>query len=231
MGDPHILQSFDTRLDELSERLQAMAATVGDMVEGCLDAFLDSDAAAAQRIIHKDLDVDRHDEAIRTDVMDILACLAPVASDLRQVLAVEHAASNLERVGDKAKSIAKRGLALSGAAMGLSAETLDLLRGLQRAVAKMLRDAVDALAQRSYILAADVEGRDASADGLYDDLFHHVIAQLQRDPDQAAALVHALFVGKSLECIGDHATNIAEEVRFLLRGSVVSATRGATDAE
>lgn len=230
MTEPHTLQSFDERLDRLSEQLQAMAGIVGTMVDGCLDAFLDSDSAAAQSIIHRDLDVDRHDEAIRTDVMDILARLAPVASDLRQVLAVEHAASNLERVGDKAKSIAKRGLALNGTIPELNPETLDLLRGLRRAVAKMLHDAVDALARRSYILAADVEGRDAGADGLYDDLFHHVIAQLQQDPTHAAVNVHALFVGKSLERIGDHATNIAEEVRFLLRGSVVSATR-ETDAE
>ena len=218
MATPHTLRSFDERLDELGEHLQAMAATVTKMVEGCLDAFLGDDCAAAQAIIHQDLEVDRRDEAIHLEVLDILARLQPVASDLRQVLAMERAASNLERVGDKAKGIAKRCLALNGVAPELSQDTLDLLHGLQRAVGKMLNDAVSALARRSYILAADVEGRDSAADDLYDDLFHHVVAQLQQEPSRAAANVHALFVGKALERIGDHASNIAEEVRFLLRG-------------
>lgn len=224
MAPSHTLRSFDERLNELGAHLQAMADSAGDMVDGCLDAFLSNDCTAAQAIIHQDLEVDRRDEAIHAEVLDILARMQPVASDLRQVLAMERAASNLERVGDKAKGIAKRCLALNGVTPELSEATLDILRGLQRAVAKMLTDAVAALARRSYILAADVEGRDAGADGLYDDLFHHVVAELQRDPSQAAANIHALFVGKALERIGDHASNIAQEVRFLLRGSVAQGT-------
>lgn len=223
MTKPHTLTSFDERLVGLTEQLRSLATTAGTMVDGCLDAFLDKDCAAAQAIIHRDLDVDRLEEAIHADVMDILARLQPVSSDLRLVLAVERAASNLERVGDKAKSIAKRCLALDGAAPALKQETLDLLRGLERAVSKMLEDAIASLTRRSYILAADVEARDASADDLYDDLFHHVVAQLQQDPANAAVNVHALFVGKALERIGDHAANIAEEVRFLLRGRLAGA--------
>ena len=218
MTEPHTLSSFDQRLDAATAHLLEMGAQVSAMLEQCLKTFLDVDCTAAQEIIHDDLEVDRREAAIHDEVMDILARLQPVASDLRLVLAIERAASNLERVGDKAKGIAKRCMALDGQAPRMSAETKDLLRGLDRAVAKMLKDALAALERHSYILAAEVEGRDATADELYDDLFHHAVAQLQKEPQHAAATIHSLFVGKSLERVGDHAANIAEEVRFILRG-------------
>lgn len=218
MTEPHTLSSFDQSLDAATSHLLEMGAQVNVMLEQCLSVFLENDCTAAQEIIHQDLEIDRREAAIHEEVMDILGRLQPVASDLRLVLAIERAASNLERVGDKAKSIAKRCMALDGQAPSVSADTTDLLRALDRSVAKMLKDALEALGRNSYILAADVESRDVKADELYDDLFHHAVAHLQKEPQNAAATIHSLFVGKSLERVGDHAANIAEEVRFVLRG-------------
>ena len=225
MTEPHTLSSFDQSLDAATAHVLEMGALVSAMLKQCLKAYLDIDCTVAQEIIHQDLEIDRREVAIHDEVMDILARLQPVASDLRLVLAIERAASNLERVGDKAKSIAKRCMALDGQAPRMSAETKDLLGALARAVTKMLNDALTALERRSYILAAEVESRDATADELYDDLFHHVVVQLQKEPENAAATIHSLFVGKSLERVGDHAGNIAEEVRFILRGREEQGTR------
>ncbi len=225
MTKPHTLSSFDQRLDAATAHVLEMGALVSAMLEQCLKAYLDIDCTVAQEIIHQDLEIDRREAAIHDEVMDILGRLQPVACDLRLVLAIERAASNLERVGDKAKSIAKRCMALDGQAPRMSKETKDLLRALDRAVTKMLKDALTALERHSYILAAEVESRDATADELYDDLFHHVVAQLRKEPDNAAATIHSLFVGKSLERVGDHAANIAEEVRFILRGREEEGTR------
>lgn len=218
MTEPHTLKSFDQTIDQATADLLEMAEAVGGMLDRCLDTFINKDCAAAQEVIHRDLAVDQREDAIHAEVMDILARLQPVASDLRRVLAIERAASNLERVGDKAKNIAKRCLALNGVAPELAPETVDLLRALERAVVNMMRDAIKALSRNSYILATEVEKRDDAADELYDDLFHHATTQLQKRPENATAIIHALFVGKSLERVGDHATNIAEEVRFILRG-------------
>ncbi|WPL17623.1 PhoU-like phosphate uptake regulator [Thiorhodovibrio winogradskyi] len=222
MTEPHTLKLFDKALDRATDDLLEMAESVSAMLERCLDTFLDKDCEAARQVIHSDLEIDRREEAIHAEVMDILARLQPVASDLRLVLAIERAASNLERVGDKAKNIAKRCLAMKGISPTLAPETIDLLRALERSVAKMLRDAIEALSRRSQLLATEVEQRDDTADELYDDLFHHAITQLQQRPEDAAANIHALFVGKNLERVGDHATNIAEEVHFILRGRNVS---------
>jgi phosphate transport system protein len=225
MQGHHILKSYDARLDALKQRLERMGEDAASMAADCLTIYLKHDVRAAQAVIRKDLDMDRENEEIRTEVMDLLARMHPVASDLRQILAVERAAVNLERVGDKAKSIVKRCLAFNNGPPALGDDTVELLKGLHRSVVRMLQDALSALSRRQHDLATDVENRDAGADALYDDLFHHIVAQIQTDPSKAAENVHALFVAKSLERIGDHATNIAEEVHFVLRGSSPPATR------
>jgi phosphate transport system protein len=148
-----------------------------------------------------------------------------VASDLRLILAAEHIAGNLERAADHAKNIAKRTLSLSGTG-AVDPAMRDLMLRLHGAVSRMFADALRAFEKTDPQLAADVLRRDSEPDALYDDLFHAAIAKLRTGTTDAAIDVHALFVGKSLERIGDHATNIAEEVRFLTRGEIPPATRG-----
>jgi len=156
-------------------------------------------------------------------VVDILARFHPVARDLREVLAAEHVAANLERVADHAKGIAKRAIACG--LPPISSGTAAILVKLHEDVVASLREVLQALRERNTALAEKVWRNDGSLDQLYDDLFHAVIADLRASPDAVTGEVQALFVGKSLERIGDHATNIAEEIRFMTKGELPTATR------
>jgi phosphate transport system protein len=223
-ADAHILHTFDDALRGLISKTAEMGNHVAGMIQRSAPAFLDRDAAAANAIIQSDLVVDREKEAVLAATVEALARHAPVASDLRLILASEHIAGNLERAADHAKNIAKRTLSLSGSSR-VDPAMRDLMLRLHGAIAQMLADALRAFEKTNTQLAADVLRRDSEPDALYDDLFHAAIAKLQTGGSDAAIDVHALFVGKSLERIGDHATNIAEEVRFLTRGEIPPATR------
>ena len=222
--DSHILHAFDDALRGLIGKTTDMGNHVVGMIQRSGPAFLNRDAAAANAIIQSDLMVDREKEAVMAATVEALARHAPVASDLRLILAAEHIAGNLERAADHAKNIAKRTLSLSGAG-AVDPAMRDLMMRLHGAVSQMLADALHAFEKTNMQLAADVLRRDTEPDALYDDLFHAAIAKLQTGRSEAAIDVHTLFVGKSLERIGDHATNIAEEVRFLTRGDIPPATR------
>jgi phosphate transport system protein len=202
---PHTLTAFEEALTGLIERAAEMGASVSKMVEASATVFLEHNAARAKELIQADLNVDAQKDALLAQAIDVLVRHQPVASDLRLVLAVEHLAGDLERCADHAKNIAKR--------------------ALHQSVKSMLDDALKAFTTRNPNLAAELTQRDSVPDAIYDDLFHAVIARLQTNPSEAATDVQVLFVGKSLERIGDHATNIADEVRFLARGEVPSATR------
>jgi phosphate transport system protein len=221
---PHTLTAFEEALTGLKKRAAQMGTSVSKMVDASALVFLEHDAARAKELIQADLRVDAQKDALLAQAIDVLARHQPVASDLRLVLAVEHLAGDLERCADHAKNIAKRALSVTGSGK-LDPTIDDLIRRLHQAVKSMLDDALKAFAARNPNLAAELTRRDSVPDAIYDDLFHAVIARLQTDPSEAAIDVQVLFVGKSLERIGDHATNIADEVRFLTRGDVPSATR------
>ncbi|HEY5337598.1 MAG TPA: phosphate signaling complex protein PhoU [Rhizomicrobium sp.] len=201
-----------------------MGQHVAGMVEGCVPVFLDHDMGAAKRLIQSDLETDRKKDAIIAKTLEVLALRQPVASDLRLVLAVEHVAGDLERTADHAKNIAKRALALPKGG-NLDPAMRELMMRLHAAVLHMLIDSLGAFGEGDAALAAEVRRRDHEPDAMYDDLFHAAIARLQADSSDAAADVQTLFVGKSLERIGDHATNIAEEAQFRARGDLPTATR------
>lgn len=223
MTEKHTLRSFDEALEVLSARILAMGEDVTRAVESAVGVYQTQDVDGAKRLVEQDLDIDRQHDGINAAVVDILARLHPVARDLREVLAAEHIAANLERVADHAKGIAKRSIA--NAAPSTSAGTSGMLGELCAGVVRSLREVLRALKDRDAALADWVRRGDGHLDQLYDDLFHMVIAGLRASPDTAPGDVQALFVGKSLERIGDHATNIAEEIRFMTKGVMPSATR------
>lgn len=219
----HTLRAFGEALNQLAQETIKMGEHVARMVNDCARIFLEHDASAAKQLIQADLEADRQKDGLLSRTIDVLALHQPVASDLRLVLASEHVASNLERAADHAKNIAKRALATP--AVDFDPAVRDLLLRLHASVYRMLVDAVDAFKRGDTSLASKVLQSDQKTDALYDDLFHAVIARIQADSSRVAADVQALFVGKSLERIGDHATNIAEEARFRARGEAPSSTR------
>lgn len=223
MTEKHTLRSFDEALDELAASILKMGEDVAQMVETAGKVFQTPDVENAKRLVRQDLEIDRQQDSVGAAVVEILARFHPVARDLRQVLAAEHVAANLERVADHAKGIAKRSIA-SGSPT-LSPETAGILSKLHEAVVKSIQEVLRALREQDTALAERVWRNDGSLDQLYDDLFHAVIADLRTSPDSVTGEVQALLVGKSLERIGDHATNIAEEIRFMTKGDMPTATR------
>lgn len=223
MNSPHILSSFDAALQTLSDQIVTMGNEVVTMIERAGQAFRDHDVAVARAVVQADLSIDSQYDAINANVMATLSRFQPVARDLRDVLAIEHIATFLERIADHAKSISKRTIAVAApAARGQSAEILDRLLSL---VETTLKETLVALEARDAGLANHVRRGDDRIDRLYDDLFHAAVADIRERPELADVSVHLLFVAKSLERIGDHATNIAEEVRFMTVGEALTATR------
>ncbi len=223
MTEKHTLRSFDDALDDLSSRISTMGQQVVLMVETAPKVYRERYIEGARGLVREDLQIDRQHDALNAAVVEVLNRFHPVAGDLREVLAMEHVAANLERIADHAKSIAKRSIA--GAAPLAAGGVADLLDHLHEVVVRSLRDVMRALDDRDVSLADQVRRSDADTDQLYDDLFHTIIADLQISQSTAVDEIQALFVGKSLERIGDHATNIAEQIRFMTKGDLPSATR------
>jgi phosphate transport system protein len=222
-NETHTLRAFDEALATLSAMIVLMGDRTLAMLTGAGQAVRDNDLETARATIAHDLEIDRMKDEINALVMKAIARFQPLAVDLRQILAIAHMATNLERVADHAKGIAKRVIAASGARPSAAVSTL--LEQLHDAAAAALRDVLGALKREDAERSAAVLKRDDRIDALYDDLFHTAVSELQGGSGSALADVQALFIGKSLERIGDHATNIAEEIRFMTLGESPSATR------
>jgi len=219
----HTLKSFDLALSTLMNSTTRMAEQVQVMVTESGKALLAHDVDLARRVVESDLLVDRDYEAVRAQCLEILTRFHPVAGDLRQVIAIEHSAGDLERAADHAKSIAKR--AISGLDGVMTEQSAALFTRLHAAVVGAIEDANDALIRRDPDLAQRVIRADRQIDEIHDDLFHLVMAGPKRSAARMPSDVHLLFAAKSLERIGDHATNIAEEAMFMSKGASPSATR------
>lgn len=222
MNEPHTLRTFDQALEALSGGLVGMGEEVCEMIDRAGKVMLDRDLAVAARLVEQDLEIDRQFGDVRARCLDTLTRFHPVARDLRQVMAVEHAVGDLERVADHAKGIAKR--VISGQGAALSGPRAEMFGKLVAASLGALEDALDAFARQDPDMAERVIRGDRAVDALHDDLFHSVIADLRAN-EGAEQDVQLLFAAKSLERIGDHATNIAEEAMFMTRGDQPGATR------
>lgn len=224
LGSAHTLKAFDQSLSELVTLIVDMGDHVSAMVRRSVQVFLHRDPAAANQLIQDDLQVDKQKTAIIARTLDALVRHQPVASDLRLIVAVEHIAGDLERAADHSKNIAKRALSLAKGAESDPA-TSELIARLHESVCAMFVESLRAFKEKNEALADEIHRQDQTTDALYDDLFHAVVARIQTGSADVAGDIQCLFVGKSLERIGDHATNIAEEARFLARGDLPSATR------
>lgn len=223
----HLLKSFDASLAALLEAFKRMGDMTATNCAVALRAYLDTDDVLALRAVKGDLDIDEAFEQMRADCFDILLRFQPVAKDLRLVMGIEHAVGDLERAGDHAKNIAKRVIANAGNT--LSGADADTIEAMSASVSKAITLSVDALINRSAADAKQVIAADAKIDAQNDAIFDAVIVALKQQPAAAQTHVQRLFVSKALERIGDHATNIAEEVLFLTRGVPPGATRTGHD--
>jgi phosphate transport system protein len=202
----------DNAIEGLRENLLRMGSRAESILDKALRAMWDRDTALAHQVAQDDVEIDRLEVVIDEGVLKALALQAPVAEDLREVLAIKMIATDLERVGDLARNIAKSALRLasqpSQAALPYPATLTTLARSAQR----VLRRSLDAFSDCDAELAHSVLDQDEAIDRVQDEVIQTTLRQLETHPQAASQEVDIILVAKHLERVGDHATNIAEDV-------------------
>ena len=225
--DRHIASAFDRDL----ETVQALVVKMGGLVETAIDeaarALETRDDELAEEVRRRDRAIDALEQQINEEAARVIALRAPNATDLRVVLTVIKISGSLERVGDYAKNIAKRTHQLSQ--MVVIPGTGLALRRMATTVEGMLRDALDSYVQRDAALAADVRARDLEVDQMYNALFREFLTYMMEDPRNISFCIHLMFCAKNIERIGDHATNIAETVFYMIEGQQITDKRPKGD--
>ena len=210
----HIVKSYDDEQQRLGHEIQRMGAMAVAQLEAALDVVERRDDNAAGRIIANDEAIDALEHEISQDVMK-LALRGPMATDLRIILAALRISSDIERVGDYAANLAKRSMALN------AAPPMPHVRGLHalgQLAAQQMRDVLEAYRDLDADAAQRVRERDAELDLQYTALFRELLTYMMEDPRNITPCTHLLFMAKNLERIGDHATNIAENLWFRVHG-------------
>ena len=210
----HIVKSYDQEQQALLDELIRMGQMSVAQLEAALDVVERRDDKAAGRVVANDEAIDAIERGIDHDVMR-LALRGPLARDLRTILAALKVSADIERIGDYAANVAKRSIALN------LSPPLPHTRGLDalgRLAVQQLRDVLRAYADNDAHAAQRVRARDAELDTLYTGLFRELLTYMMEDARAITPCTHLLFMAKNLERIGDHATNIAENIWFLVHG-------------
>ena len=216
MNSPHTLSAFDDELQKVGELLLTMGGRVEQAISLAAQALAQRDDEAAAEVVEADKIIDALENDINHSVVRTLARFQPQADDLRLVIAVMKMASDLERLGDYAKNMAKRVPMLSAAPPVEGAGSA--IQRQARQVALMLKDALDAFARRDAALAEDVIARDVEIDQMTNALFREYITHMMEDPRNITSCLHYTFIAKNVERMGDLVTNAAEHVVFIARG-------------
>ncbi|MFZ1340484.1 MAG: phosphate signaling complex protein PhoU [Paracoccaceae bacterium] len=227
MNTPHIAAAFDRDL----ESMQAMLTRMGGLVEA---AILDASRALEMRdeelagIVRKgDAAIDDLEEQINLEAARLIALRAPAAADLRTVLTAMKIAAALERCGDYAKNLAKRAAVL--ARMPAIDGSSGAVRRMAKAVQLQLQTVLDAYIRRDADLADQVRKGDHDVDQMYNAMFRELLTHMMEDPRNITACMHLHFIAKNIERMGDHATGIAEQVIYLVRGALPDDERPKAD--
>ena len=219
----HTVKSYDRELDTLERRIAEMGGIAEKMVIDAMDALANADAALAQQVIATDPRLDTLQREIEDLAVMTIALRQPVAVDLRELIGAIRVTGDLERIGDLAKNIAKRAVKISGEAR--LPRAIVGIKHMNEVATELLKDVLDAYAQRDVERARDVWARDVDLDALEDSVFRDLLTHMMEDPRNISFCAHLLFCSKNIERIGDHATNIAETVIYVTTGETLPAER------
>jgi phosphate transport system protein len=222
----HIVQSFDSEFEILGRRIAEMGGVAEKMLADAMDALCAGDVDLARRVVASEARLDAMQREIEESAVVTIARRQPVAIDLRECIAAIRLVGDLNRIGDRAKDIASRAVEIMGEAHYFSA--LIGLKSMRELAALQLKDVLDAYAQRDATRARAVWFNDADLDALEDSVFRHMLILMMEDPRNISFCTHLLFCSKSLERIGDHTTNIAEAIIYLVTGALMPIERPKT---
>lgn len=223
----HTVRAYDEELKYLATRIGGMGGHAERMVDQAVAALVNSDVSLAEKVIRDDAVLDQGQREIDEKAILIIARRQPMADDLREIIGSIRISADLERVGDLGKNIAKRVVAVTQGRQPVS-----LYRGLE-ALAELaltqLKEVLDVYASRSIEGIGFVRDRDEEIDAMYTSLFRQLLTYMMEDPRNITACTHLLFCAKNIERIGDHATNIAETVYYIVTGAQMPAERPKED--
>ncbi|MDC9823440.1 phosphate signaling complex protein PhoU [Devosia sp. ZB163] len=217
----HIVTSYEDELTNLNKAISEMGGMVEQAITESAVALLRLDHQQAQNVRAFDKRIDEMQQRINDAAVSIIARRQPMAADLRMVVTAIQVANDLERTGDMAKQLAKRALQIE--TLGLAPKFYNGIKHLKELVAQQLKSALDAYLGRDSKAAVEVCGRDDQVDALYTSLFRELLTYMMEDPRNITQCTHLLFCAKSLERVGDHATNIAEAAYYLETGRHLGA--------
>ena len=210
----HIVKSYDEEQRRIVAEIVRMGETAVAQLEAALDVVERRDDKAAQRIIANDEAIDAIEHQVSHDVMH-LALRGPMARDLREILAGLRIPADIERIGDYAANVAKRSIALN---VSPPMPQITGLRALGKLAARQVRDVLMAYQNSDAEQAVQVRARDAELDAHYTALFRELLTYMMEDPRNITPCMHLHFIVKNIERVGDHATNIAENLWFRVHG-------------
>ena len=222
----HLVKSFDTELNKLRTMMTEMGGIVESQVALAAEAIMHRDAAAATRAVEEDPKVDAKEREVEAFAIRMLALRQPVASDLRHIVSALKITGDIERIGDYAANVAKRSIVLSQYQLPYS---LAGLAHMATMVQAQLKSIIDALGDGDTDKAVEVWRSDQVVDDIYNAIFRELITYMMEDPRNITPCTHLLFIAKNLERIGDHATNIAENLYYAVKGESLPDTRPKGD--
>jgi phosphate transport system protein len=219
----HTVKAFD----EDMTRLRGLVAEMGGLAElsiaEAMDALLTGNEVLAAGVIARDKRIDMLEGEVDRLSVRVLALRAPMADDLREVIAALKIAGVIERIGDYAKNIAKRVGHIEGRKRF---EPLTLLPMMNEMAGDMVHDVLTAYAARDPVAAAEIVLRDAKVDAMYDSIFRNFVSYMVENPATISSVAQLMFVARNIERIGDHATNIAEMIHFAATGTYLPEREG-----
>jgi phosphate transport system protein len=227
MNDAHTTKAFDDDLQDIARMVAEMGGLAEKQVADSVDALAKRDTALAQRITQSDAAIDALQREIEEKSVLTIARRQPLAIDLREIVGALRLSNDLERIGDLAKNIAKRVIALNA-----EFPPPKLIRGVEHMaelVLNQLTDVLDSYGRRDVDKAVAVWKGDEEIDAMCTSLFRELLTYMMEDPRNISFCIHLLFCAKNIERMGDHATNIAETVHYMIEGRAIVDERPKGD--
>jgi phosphate transport system protein len=223
----HIVSAFDEELAELRKLIAQMGGLAEDQFGKSIDALSSSDRQLAEKVIASDEKIDRLEKDLEERAIKLIAKRQPMAADLRAIIVAIRISSDLERIGDLAKNIAKRTLAVDEP---LPRSVNAGMNRMAELALEQLSDVLDAYARLDVDKAQEVWVKDSRIDALYNSVFRELLTYMMEDARTIGMCTHLLFGAKNIERIGDHTTNIAENIHYLITGGAPKGERPKEDA-
>jgi len=226
MSSEHLIKSYDEELRRLNNIITEMGGLAESQLAAAIDAVVERDSDLAATVVEGDTRVDQLQHDLDNLALRLLALRQPVARDLREIFSAIKIASDLERICDYAANVAKRSIVLD---QSPPVQPVHALPRMARLAELLVKDVIDAYVARDADKAYAVWMRDEELDEMYASLFRELLTYMMEDPRNIGPSTHLLFMAKNIERIGDHATNIAEDLYYLVHGTPLTQQRPKGD--